>query len=65
MNRRQKPLPRRSRNPAYRQAFERLDEALEQNTSVSNAERLQLIGRQMFGDLWREPEPSGSAVLPK
>lgn len=65
MNRRHKPPQRRPQNPAYRQAFERLDESLEQNTSVSNAEKLQLIGRHMFGELWHDPEPNGSEVLPK
>ncbi len=40
------------RNPAYRQAFERLDAALEQNTQSNNSEKIDLMGRHMFGDLW-------------
>ena len=65
MNRRQKPPPRRPQNPAYRQAFERLDEALEKNAPSDYSEQLGLVGRHLFGDLWHDPEPSGSAVLPK
>ena len=53
------------RNPAYRQAFQRLDESLEQNSDFSYAEQIQLLGRQMFGDLWDDPEETGTAVLPK
>jgi hypothetical protein len=65
MNRRQQPPQRRPKNAAYRQAFERLDESLAGSTSVSNAERLQLIGKHMFGELWKEPEPSDSEGIPK
>lgn len=65
MNRRSQPPQHRPKNAAYRQAFERLDEALVDNTGVSNAERLQLIGRHMFGDLWDDSKPSGSEDLPK
>jgi tetrahydromethanopterin S-methyltransferase subunit G len=65
MNRRQKPLPRRSQNAAYRQAFERLDESLEQTSGGSNAERLQLIGRHIFGDLWDGPEQNSTVRNPE
>jgi hypothetical protein len=39
MNRRQKPPRRFVHNPAYRQAFQRLDESLEQNPDFSNDEK--------------------------
>jgi tetrahydromethanopterin S-methyltransferase subunit G len=55
MNRRQEPQHRLAHNPAYRQAFERLDESLEKNSGFSNAEKIQRLGRQMFGDLWDGP----------
>lgn len=52
MNRRQKERGVTIRNPAYRKALERLDEALERNSRGSNAELTELLGRIMFGDLW-------------
>lgn len=45
------------RNQAYRQALAQLGESLEQNSEHANAELIEHLGRQMFGDLWR-PEPS-------
>lgn len=65
MNRRQKPPRPFVRSSAYRQAFDRLDEALEQNSGFSNAERIQRLGRQMFGDLWDEPEQAKTVAIPK
>ena len=53
------------RNPAYRQAFQRLDESLEQNSGFSNAEKIELLGRHLFGDLWHEREQTGNIVLSK
>ncbi len=55
------------RNSAYGQAFERLDWALEQNTEAdfSNAEKIQLLGRHMFGDLWHQLGSSGPVQNPK
>lgn len=53
------------RHPAYRQAFERLDEGLEENTPSDYSEKTELLGRFMFGDLWREREQPGTVVLPK
>jgi hypothetical protein len=41
---------------AYRQAFERLDEALARTSDSSNAQRIQLLGQSIFGDSWDEPE---------
>jgi hypothetical protein len=64
MNRRQK-LPRhRPQNPAYRQAFERLDEALEENTQSDNTEKIQMLRLAMFGDV-DELQASGTLVIPK
>jgi hypothetical protein len=53
------------RNPAYRQALQRLDEALEQNTPSDNSEKLDLMGQHLFGDLWRPREQTSNVVLPK
>ena len=39
------------RNPAYRQAFQRLDESLEQNSDFPNAEKIEMLGRHIFGDM--------------
>jgi hypothetical protein len=41
------PLPR-----AWRRAIQRLDQALEQNAPLDNREKIEMLGRQMFGDLW-------------
>jgi hypothetical protein len=52
MNRRQKTPPLRTQNPAYRPAFERLDEALSKNTRPSNEdiiERIDLLRLKVFG----------------
>jgi hypothetical protein len=52
---------------AYRQAFERLDENLQQNTQSdsSNAEKIEMLGRHMFGDLWHEPASPHPVEIPK
>jgi len=52
------------RNPAYRQAFERLDESLEQNSGFSNAEKIRLMRRAMFADV-DALEKSGRIIIPK
>ena len=52
------------RNPAYRQAFQRLDESLEQNSGFSNAEKIRLMRQAMFADV-DELEKSGRINLPK
>ena len=64
MSRRHKLPQGRRQNPAYRQAFERLDEALAENTPSDNAEQLAAIGRHMFGDLWDDSKPSGTEDIP-
>jgi tetrahydromethanopterin S-methyltransferase subunit G len=65
MNRRQKQPYLKVRNPAYRRAFQRLDESLEQNSGFSNAEKTELLGKHIFGDLWHEQEQADTVVLPK
>jgi hypothetical protein len=40
------------RAPALRRAFHILDHGLEKNVPVDNSEKIDLIGRQLFGDLW-------------
>jgi hypothetical protein len=51
MNRRHQPPPRQPQNPAYRQAFERLDEALEENTPFDNTEKIRLMRQAAFADV--------------
>jgi hypothetical protein len=51
MNRRKKALQHRSQSPAYRQAFERLDAALEENTPSNNYEKIRLMRLAMFADV--------------
>ena len=64
MNRRAKPPPHRPRNPAYREAFARLDEALANNTQPDNAETIRLMRLAMFADVDALQE-SGTVELPE
>ena len=64
MNRRQKPTQHRPQYPAYRQAFERLDVALEENTPSDNFQKIRLMRLAMFGDVEKLRE-SGTLVIPK
>jgi hypothetical protein len=68
MNCRQKPPPHIVRNPAYRDAFQRLDKALDdwsqQHSAFSNAEKINMLRRAMFGDV-DALEKSGTVNLPK
>lgn len=52
------------RNSAYRQAFERLDEVLEENTQTDNRETIRLMRMAMFGDVDKLQE-SGAVVIPQ
>ena len=65
MNRQQKHPHLAVRNAAYRKALQRLDQALERNSRWSNAEKIQLLGRLMFGDSWDEVEESDSPERPE
>jgi hypothetical protein len=51
MNRLHKPPPRRPQSSAYRQAFEHLDIALEENTPSDNREKIKLMRLAMFSDV--------------
>jgi hypothetical protein len=64
MNRHQKPFHLKVRSPAWRQAFQRLDESLEQNTGFSNAEKIRRMRELFFADV-DELQKSGRLVLPK
>jgi tetrahydromethanopterin S-methyltransferase subunit G len=64
LNRHQKQPRLVVRYPAYRQAFQRLDESLERNSDFSNAERIRLMRRTMFADV-DELEKSGEIKIPK
>jgi hypothetical protein len=62
MNHRQRkpPLPI-THHPAWRHAIQQLEEAIEQNSEHSNAERIQLIRTAYFADVDAMPE----ITLPK
>jgi len=64
MSRRRQPPPSRPKNPAYRQAFQRLDTALEENTPSDNREKIRLLRLAMFADV-DALERSGTIILPK
>jgi len=64
MNRHQKQPHFTVRNPAYRQVFQRLDEALAVNTRTDNVEKIRLMRRAMFADV-DELEKSGTVKIPK
>ena len=64
MNRHRKSPQHRLHNPAYRQAFERLDEALEENTPFDNTEKIRLMRAAYFADV-DALEKSGRIILPK
>jgi hypothetical protein len=64
MNRHQKPLRPMVRDLAYRQAFQRLDESLEENSGFSNAEKIKLLRQAMFADV-DDLDKSGTVKLPK
>jgi hypothetical protein len=64
MNRRHNRPHQVVRNPAYREAFQRLNESLEQNSGFSNAEKIRLMRQAMFADV-DELEKSGRIKLPK
>jgi tetrahydromethanopterin S-methyltransferase subunit G len=64
MNRHQKCPQIIVRNPAYRQAFQRLDEALEENTQLDNIEFMRRMRAEYFADV-DELQKSGRIKLPK
>ena len=64
MNRRKKPPQHRNKAPAYHQAFERLDAALEENTPLDNTEKIRLMRLALFADV-DKLEASGKVVIPR
>jgi hypothetical protein len=64
MNRRHKSPQHRCHAPAWRQAFERLDEALEENTPSDNSENIRLMRQAYFADVDRL-QRSGKIEIPK
>jgi UDP-N-acetyl-D-mannosaminuronate dehydrogenase len=64
MNRRQKSPQPRTQAPAYRQAFERLDAALEENTPSDNTEKIRLMRLAYFADV-DELQKSGTLKIPE
>ena len=64
MNRRNKPPQHRTKAPAYRQAFERLDAALEKNTTLDNYEKIRRMRLALFADV-DKLQASGRIKIPK
>ena len=64
MNRRQKPPQYRIQAPAYHQAFELLDAALEENSPSDNYEKIRRMRLAYFADV-DAFEKSGELKLPK
>jgi hypothetical protein len=64
MNRCVKHLKSRPSPPAYREAFQRLDAALEQNTPSDNPGKIRLMRQVYFADV-DEFQKTGKLVLPK
>lgn len=64
MNRRHKSPQPQIKNLAYRQAFERLDTALEENTPSDNYEKIRLLRLAMFADV-DALQKSGTVKIPE
>ena len=64
MNRRHKSPRRRCHAPAYRQAFEQLDAALEENAPSDNYEKIRLMREAYFVDV-DALEKSGTIKFPE
>ena len=52
------------RNPAYRQAFQRLEDSLARTSEDSNFEKIDLLRLALFGVV-AEPQQSGTVKIPK
>ena len=55
---------RKVRNPAYREALQRLDSALEENTPSNNYEKIRLMRLAAFADV-DALQKSGKVKIPK
>ena len=64
MNRHQKHTQHLTKTPAYRQAFERLDAALEENAQSDNSEKIRLMRLAMFADV-DKLQQSGRIKIPR
>ena len=64
MNRHQKRPQIIVRNPAYRQAIQRLDQSLEENTQSDNTEKIRRMRQAAFADV-DEQQKSGRIKIPK
>ena len=64
MNRHQKRPQIIVRNPAYRQAIQRLDQSLEENTQSDNTEKIRRMRQAAFADV-DELQKSGRIKIPK
>jgi hypothetical protein len=64
MSRHQKPARPLVRNRAHRQAFDRLDAALEEDTPSDNSHKIRLMREAYFADV-DKLQKSGRLVLPK
>jgi len=64
MNRHQKQPNLKVRTAAYRQAFQRLDESLEENTAFDNREKIRLMRQAYFASV-NDLEKSGRIKIPK
>jgi hypothetical protein len=64
MNRHQKQPYLKVRNAAYRQAFERLDEALAENTQSDNSEKIRLMRKVYFASV-DKLQQSGRIKIPR
>jgi hypothetical protein len=64
MNHHQKIPSQRTKNPAYRRAFERLDAALEENTPSDKAEYIRRMREFFLVDV-EEFEKSGGIKIPE
>jgi hypothetical protein len=45
---------------SWRRAIQTLDHALEQNAPADYSERIDMLGRQLFGDRWKPRELDSS-----
>jgi len=64
VNRHHKQPYLKVRNSAYRQAFERLDAALEENSPSDNSEKIRFMRQAYFADV-DKLQKSGRIKIPK
>jgi hypothetical protein len=65
MNRHQKQPHLKVRNPAYRQAFQRIEAALKRTSEGRENEKIDWARRALFGALPEDMEKSGAVKLPE